>query len=1435
MHEQPMHANAHDYPEADRMLNHDIVIDIERQLSSPFTLDACCNDNGNNAHCHNFCSPSNSFLDRDVSGQQVWMNPPFKHITAFIKHYLRCKSKAPTTTSACIVLPAYPGANSPNKQQPWTPYLKHMVLLRQYSAGAKLFSAPTADGSRRPMPGCPFPVNIWWDPPLPPPPDIPICAVGRTDETPADMLFQTVVNDTTAILTLVDTGATHGFAEVAMLTNAGATIHPTQAKRVQVAGKGYIDILGEATIKVRINAFVDQVKVYAIHEVLQDVPLILGRAWIKSRRAVLDYDKMRCIIKHQGRTSTIVPIVQSAGPHEQFDFLSPIRDGVNNELLTAKQANRAIRKGAQPMMVLVRHVPSGVTSAVPVSVSPAPNRGPDADITLSRTDTAHERVAMSENGLNHQIFTLGVARHSQAHKTTAVVPTITNQTNCPGHNQPTTPGNQTAVPSTAAQEDEFLIPDDKLKALLAKYKHVMPDESPSGLPPDRGTGDTIVLEEGHRPPFRRCHRMSPQEREVAEAYIKDLLARGLITPSTSPYGAPIMFIPKKDGKLRVVCDWRMLNKITIKNRYPLPRIDEMLDRLNGAKVFSLIDLDSAYFQIRLSENDSRLSAFTTPWGHFEWKVLGQGLTNSPATFQSVMNRTFAPYLHKFLCIYLDDVLIYSKDAKSHYSHLETVLQILEKEKFFTRTAKCRLNQPEVKFLGFIVDRNGVRADDAKVATVSSWPVPTDVSQLRSFLGLTNFFKRYVQGYSSLTAPLTDLTAKGVDFKSAWTPFHTSLFNQLKQALTSAPVLALPDFTKPFEVISDASLLGTGAVLMQEGRPIAFASKKFTSAERNYTTGEQELLGVVNALTEWRCYLEGSKCTLCTDHNPLTYLQSQTSLSRRQARWMEFLSRFDYEFKYIPGRTNVADPISRNPALVLCRLMTMRRGRSTKGSSTKGTIFQRLEAAYKKDPWFSNPVNTATLSYENGVWLNNARQILVPESPSLRHELIHELHSVPTCGHTGARRTYEHIARSFKWQGMRKDINDFVHKCHQCQINKASNQSPGGLLNPVEIPDRPWECISMDLITSLPTTKDGNDAIIVWVDKLTKMVHLTACRTDINAEQYADAMFNTVFKLHGLPKKIVSDRDARFTGKFMSELTKLLGTGQSFSTAFHPQTDGQTERMNRVLEDMLRHYVSPYHDDWDKLLPAAEFAINNAWQESVQNTPFFLNYGQHPFTPTSMTVSSKVPRAMRYAQSLHERIQHAKKSLEAAQQRQKAYADQHRRDVAYAVNDMVLLSTKNLKLKTSGCKKLMPKYIGPYKITQLIQTSATQSAAVKLDLPAGMRVHNVFHVSLIKPYRSDGTCQPPAPLFFEQDGSPIWEVACLLDKRQRKVSPRSTRTITEYLVQWHGFGPEHNSWEPHTNILDKTLISAYNAAHPDAPAPEVKPKQRANAQRVRTRR
>jgi hypothetical protein len=455
---------------------------------------------------------------------------------------------------------------------------------------------------------------------------------------------------------------------------------------------------------------------------------------------------------------------------------------------------------------------------------------------------------------------------------------------------------------------------------LDNLLHTYADRFPESLPKlskeahiDAGPlydGHTIPLEPGHKPPVRPIYRLSPLEFEELKKQIKELLALGFIEPSRSPYAAPVLFVQKKDGSLRMCIDYRALNKLTVKNKYPLPLIDDILNRLCGCTHFSSIDLRSGYYQLRITPEDMPKTAFRCPLGHYQFTVLCFGLTNAPATFQAAMNNIFCEYLHEFMVCYVDDLLVFSKNEEDHLKHLALVLDKLREHNLYANAKKCEFLAPELEFLGHVVGKEGIKVDPKKTIAVERWPKPTTTQELRSFLGLSNYFRRFIQGYSTMVArPLTSLL-KNENNITQWDTTCDASFLAVKIALAKAPVLAHPDFDKPFEVICDASIHGVGAVLLQDCKPIAFLSRKFGPAEYNYTTGEQELLAAVEALKQWRCYLEGVEFTMWTDHNPNTYMQTKTVLSRREARWSELFQQFRFTWKHKPGKQNIADGLSR---------------------------------------------------------------------------------------------------------------------------------------------------------------------------------------------------------------------------------------------------------------------------------------------------------------------------------------------------------------------------------------------------------------------------------------------------------------------------------------------------------------------------------------------
>mgnify|MGYP006280086663 CR=1 FL=1 len=942
--------------------------------------------------------------------------------------------------------------------------------------------------------------------------------------------------------------------------------------------------------------------------------------------------------------------------------------------------------------------------------------------------------------------------------------------------------------------------------LLKEFADVFPSDLP-GLPPQRDIDHHIDLEPGHPPPARPIYRLSYKELAELKKQINELLDQGFIRPSKSPFGAPILFVPKKDGTLRMCIDYRALNKITIKNRYPLPHTGELLDRLHGAKFFSKLDLRSGYYQVRIAECDIHKTAFRTRYGHFEYLVMPFGLTNAPATFMALTNGVFHDYLDKFVIVFLDDILIYSKTEEEHKDHLRQVLQRLREHKLYAKESKCAFFKTEMEFLGHTVSANGIGPEKSKISAIQEWPVPSNVKDVRSFLGFANYYRRFVPRFSHIAAPLAELTRKDTPF--TWGTDHQHAFDTLKTKLTTAPVLILPDPTLPFHLNVDASDFALGAVLSQDQgkglQPIAYESRKLNPAERNYPIHDREMLAIVHALRVWRHYLEGPPVLGITDHDALRHFMTQPHLTRRQARWMEFLQDYDIEIKYQPGKTNVvADALSRRADLASISFVTL-----------DADLVSEIKTAYDQDPDAQELIqatlaaSTQDYTIDNGLLYRTpdptTRQLYIPNLLSLRQRLMREHHDSIIYGHLGVHKTVQAVSRSFYWPKLLSDVQAYIRSCPTCQRSKSRNTKPMGLLHPLEIPAERWDTITMDLITSLPLTSRGHDAVLTVVDKLSKRTHFLPTTTSVSATDLAQLFFDRIFSLHGLPRRIVSDRDPRFTSKFWDSLFTLLDTKLSMSTAYHAETDGQSERANRTLEDILRCYCHDRQDSWDTRLAAAEFAYNNSVNATTQFTPFFLDSGRHPHTPATLLSGATRPGHNAASEEFLSRwqrdIDSAKQHIHTAQDRQAKYANMRRRDYSFQVGDQVLLSTNHLALQDLS-PKLRLKYQGPWPILRVISP-----VAYKLDLPPWMKIHPVFHISKLQRFHSnpfplprDSTRPPPVQV---TDGQPEYLVEAIVGKKL-------VNGVVKYEVKWQGYPDSENTFEPLDHLRAPAVLRMVRA-------------------------
>lgn len=743
----------------------------------------------------------------------------------------------------------------------------------------------------------------------------------------------------------------------------------------------------------------------------------------------------------------------------------------------------------------------------------------------------------------------------------------------------------------------------------------------------------------------------------------------------------------------------------------------MLDELGGAEIFSKLDLKLGYHQIRMREEDIPKTAFRTHEGHYEYLVMPFGLTNAPSTFQALMNRILQPFLRKFALVFFDDILIYSGDVDSHREHLRQVLQVLRDNRLVANRKKCTFGQHQLEYLGHLISKEGVSADPNKIKDMLQWPEPKTVKGLRGFLGLTGYYRKFVKDYGKIAWPLTEQLKKD---SFHWDEAARIAFEQLKKAMTTVPVLAVPNFNDTFVLETDASGKGIGAVLMQQGRPIAYMSQTLSDRAQRKSVYERELMAIVLAIQKWRHYLLGRHFKVHTDQKSLKFLADQRLMGEDQQKWVTKLMGFDFEIKYKPGKENsAADGLSRQ---MQCMMLT----------TIHCPTWDGLDEEVLADPKLRIVVQDLLVQPDlyKGYQLKKGRlfykdRIVLPKTSPRTSTILHEFHDSAVGGHSGYFRTYKRVSNLVFWEGMKRDIQAYVQACEVCQRNKYQTLSPGGLLQALPIPNQVWQDISMDFIGGLPKVQ-GIDTVMVVVDRLTKYAHFIPLSHPFTAKDIAALFTKEIIRLHGFPASIVSDRDKVFLSTFWTELFKQAGTKLKYSSAYHPQSDGQTEVVNRCLEAYLRCLTGHKPKQWPSWLTWAEYWYNTNYHSSIKTTPFQALYGRDPPILIKGDVQeSSVEEVSQLMAQRNTMLEEMKEQLEKAQNRMKTQANKHRREVEYNVGDMVFLKIQPYKLKSLAKRvnqKLSPRYYGPYEIERKVG-----AVAYKLKLPPDSKVHPVFHV------------------------------------------------------------------------------------------------------------
>jgi len=765
--------------------------------------------------------------------------------------------------------------------------------------------------------------------------------------------------------------------------------------------------------------------------------------------------------------------------------------------------------------------------------------------------------------------------------------------------------------------------------------------------------------------------------------------------------------------------------VTRKDSYPLPRIDDALDALNGTKFFSCMDLMSGYWQVEMEPESREHTAFITYGGLYEFLVVPFGLTGAPSTYQRLMECVLRNLTYKICLIYLDDILVYSKTFEDHLGHLRQVFDRLRHANLKLKPSKCKFACPKVKYLGHVVSPEGIAPDDDKISAVRDFPRPHNVKTVRSFLGLANYYRRFIKDFAKLASPLNQLLRK--DNKFVWTDDCEQAFKALKNALVTAPILAFPDFKETFHLYTDASNEGIGVTLgqMQNGREvaIAFAGRDLNTAERNYSTTEREALAVIFGIKKFEPYLYGRKFILHTDHHSLKWLMSISDPSGKLARWSLLVQQYDFEIQHRPGAAHGnADALSRRTYNISPP--------SISAYDVPGVQVERVRDLQHRDPDLADLIQYLESSHlptknsiarsllltiddyflnEDGLlfhlWTPKGprrtttyQQLVIPAA--LRYEILTWGHDDPTAAHLGTVKTYEKLRSRYYWRNMFSDIQHWCRSCCDCAMRKTPRNRHKAPLLPIPVQDA-FDRLACDIIGPFPATKSGNRYVLVFTEYLTKWVEAFPIPS-IEAPRIARILVEEIFTRHGAPRTLLSDRGANFLSSLVTEVCRILNTKKLNTSAYHPACDGLTERFNNTLAEAISMYVNSEQTDWDLYIPSILFAYRVSPCVSTGDSPFYLLYGREPRLPPDVSLlppielSTSVEEHRRRIVTQIETAQAlARSNIARAQQVMKIQYDKKAADAPFVVGQRVWVFTP--KTKKGRSKKLLHHWHGPFRV------------------------------------------------------------------------------------------------------------------------------------------
>ena len=965
----------------------------------------------------------------------------------------------------------------------------------------------------------------------------------------------------------------------------------------------------------------------------------------------------------------------------------------------------------------------------------------------------------------------------------------------------------------------------ELKRLLSTYQ-VLFEDRPFGSNAIGLTEHSIdLIDPECRPVKQYAYKVSPNMGKEQKKFVDDMLKKGVIRISLgSPWASPVVCVPKADGSLRFCTDFRRLNALTKADVFPIPRQDDVTDRMLGCKWFSKLDLKDAFHQVPVKKEDQSKTAFICQGQLYEYLKMPFGLKNSPACFQRNIQNVIGDC--EYAMPYLDDIIVHSRTKEEHIVHLASILERMSRYRLLCKLSKCEFFQTEVKYLGLIFSAQGIAVDQEKVSGIVKMQHPTNLTELRSFLGMCNFYRKFVKDYSTIATPMTRLTHKDVgwDFDEAC----NQAFNALKEALTIAPILACPDFEKRFILTTDASNVAIGAVLSQEDesnveRPICFISRKLTAPELNYATTHKECLAVKWAIDELRHYLQGHKFLIRTDHLALKYLMTTKDLQGRLARWALTIMEYDFEIDYIKGKDNkVADALSRVPINQIQyehippeknleeRLQEIKKLQEE--DPTLQPLLQYLvtgetsEEAQKSVSFFMEAKNYVL---DKGVLYHLYHQINVKKKQvlkqlvipvSLRAEILYSFHDDTFAGHFGTRRTYERLCERYYWVGMWRDTDDWVKSCPTCQMKKQPRHGNAG--QPVSethivLSNEPMCDVSVDLVGPLPETNSGNKYICVFIDRFSRFPECFAI-PDKEAKTVARLFVKEIVCRYGCPRTLLSDRGREFLNTIADEVYKMCNVRKLNTSGYRPQTNGLNERSHPTIMNSLSAYVNARNKDWDEFLPYACFAFRTSKNEFTKETPFYLLYGRTAKFPVDRVFDLEdeyvspescildMARKMREAKLIYESY------VEEALNEKKRFNEAIVNKRSFEIGDLVLIFKRKVPKATSS--KFAHCWHGPYlvvdKYKNEINYQVQHKRRGKTEVAHIGNMKKFFPPSstrLAEVERQTELTGLKLPASIEE-----YEVEEILDDGD-------VEGYTQYRVRWKGFGPQDDTWEPIDNL------------------------------------